>query len=70
MRSVTPSTWENAVSERFVRTAQAERTARAERLDWLLVRNERHLDRVLRELVDHYNSGRPHRATDLEVPLP
>jgi transposase InsO family protein len=53
-----------AVAERFVRTA------RTECLDWLLVRSERHLDRVLREFVDHYNCERPHRRIDLEVPVP
>jgi putative transposase len=47
----------NAFAERFVRTA------RAEALDWLLVRNERHLDRVLREFVQHYDYEHPHRGT-------
>jgi transposase InsO family protein len=54
----------NAFTERFVRTA------RTECLDWLLVRSERHLDRVLREFVAHYNHERPHRGIDLEVPVP
>jgi transposase InsO family protein len=54
----------NAFAERFVRTA------RAECLDWLLVRNERHLERVLREFVQHYGNERPHRGIDLEVPVP
>ena len=53
----------NAFAERFVRTA------RTECLDWLLIRGERHLDRVLREFVEHYNNERPHRGTDLEVPV-
>ncbi len=53
----------NAVAERFVRTA------RAECLDWLLIRGERHLNRVLREFVEHYNNQRPHRGIDLEVPV-
>jgi putative transposase len=53
----------NAFAERFVRTA------RSECLDWLLIRGERHLERVLREFVDHYNSAR-HRGIDLEVPIP
>jgi putative transposase len=39
----------NAFAERFVLTA------RAECLDWVLVRSERHAERVLREFVDHYN---------------
>ena len=54
----------NAFAERFVRTA------RTECLDWLLIRGERHLERVLREFVEHYNSARPHRGIDLEVPIP
>jgi transposase InsO family protein len=54
----------NAFAERFVRTA------RAECLDWVLIRGERHLDRVLREFVLHYNHERPHRGIDLEAPVP
>jgi transposase InsO family protein len=54
----------NAFAERFVRTA------RAECLDWVLIRTEGHLDRVLREFVGHYNHERPHRGTDLEEPVP
>jgi len=49
----------NAVAERFVRTV------RTECLDWLLLLNRRHLEHVLRVLVDHYNRQRPHRALDL-----
>ncbi len=30
--------------------------------DWLLILNRRHLERVLRVFVDHYNAHRPHRA--------
>ena len=45
-----------AFVERFVRTA------RTECLDWLLVRGERHLDRVLRDFVEHYNKERPSRG--------
>ncbi len=46
----------NAHTERWVRTV------RAECLDWLLVVGQRHLDRVLRVYVEHYNRHRPHRA--------
>jgi hypothetical protein len=35
----------------------------------LLIGAERHLDRVLREFVEHYNCARPHRGIDLEVPV-
>ncbi len=52
----------NAIAERFVRTV------RAECLDWLLVLNRRHLERVLRVFVDHYNGHRPHRALNLAPP--
>jgi putative transposase len=54
----------NAIAERFVRTV------RAECLDWLLIANRRHLERVLRVYVDHYNSHRPHRSLDLVPPDP
>ena len=52
----------NAIAERFVRTA------RAECLDWRLILNRRHLERVLRVLVEHYNTQRPHRALKLQPP--
>ena len=54
----------NAIAERFVRTV------RAECLDWLLIMNRRHLERVLRVFADHYNSHRPHRSLDLKPPDP
>ncbi len=46
------------------------RTARAECLDWLLIINQRHLERVLRVFADHYNTHRPHRALNLTPPAP
>jgi putative transposase len=45
-------------------------TVRRDCLDWLLVVGERHLDRVLREHVEHYNAARPHRALQLRAPAP
>jgi transposase InsO family protein len=54
----------NAVAERFVRTV------RAECLDWLLILNRRHLERLLRVYVEHYNAERPHRALGLCPPNP
>jgi putative transposase len=45
-------------------------TARAECLDWTLVLGPRHLERVLREYVRHYNQQRPHRGLALAVPEP
>ena len=52
----------NAIAERFVRTV------RSECLDWLLIGNARHLERVLTVFVDHFNSHRPHRGLNLEPP--
>ncbi len=43
---------------------------RAECLDWLLILNRRHLERVLRVFVEHYNMQRPHRALELQPPEP
>jgi putative transposase len=54
----------NAIAERFVRTV------RVECLDWLLILNRRHLERVLRVYVEHYNTQRPHRALGLQPPHP
>ncbi len=53
----------NAFAERWVETL------RAECLDWLLILgNTRHLDRILRIYVQHYNRRRPHRGLELQVP--
>jgi putative transposase len=54
----------NAFAERWVGTV------RAECLDWLLIIGRRHLERVLRVYVDHYNTQRPHRALGLTPPIP
>jgi putative transposase len=54
----------NAFAERWVRTA------RAECLDWTLVLGRRHLERLLRDYVAHYNARRPHRGLDLRTPDP
>ena len=52
----------NAYAERWVQTA------RAECLDWMLVLGRRHLLRLLRGYVCHYNQQRPHRSLALAVP--
>jgi putative transposase len=52
----------NAYAERWVRTA------RTECLDWILVRSQRHLRRVLTAYLKHYNTARPHRGNHLDVP--
>jgi len=54
----------NAYAERFVGSA------RRECLDWVLIFGRRHLERVLAEFVDHYNSARPHRGVNLDAPIP
>ena len=46
------------------------RTVRSECLDWLLILNQQHLERVLDVFVDHYNGHRPHRALALNPPHP
>jgi putative transposase len=52
----------NAIAERFLGTV------RAECLDWLLIVDRRHLERVLRVFVEHYNPQRPHRSLNLQPP--
>ena len=52
----------NAFAERWIETL------RAECLDWLLILGPRHLDRILRLYVRHYNRRRPHRGLELQVP--
>jgi transposase InsO family protein len=54
----------NAVAERVIRTL------RQECLDHVLVLDERHLQRVLREDVAYDNADRPHRSLGLVPPLP
>lgn len=43
---------------------------RRECLDWILIVNRRHLERVLHEWVDHYNHARPHRGLGLQTLMP
>jgi len=45
-------------------------SVRRECLDRLLIVGRRQLEHVLRIYVRHYNTGRPHRALDLEPPEP
>ena len=52
----------NAVAERWVGSA------RRECLDRMLITGERHLQLVLGEYVDHYNSHRPHRTLQQNPP--
>jgi putative transposase len=52
----------NAFCERLIGTI------RRERLDWMIVVNERHLRAVPREWVAHYNQGRPHASLGPGIP--
>jgi putative transposase len=54
----------NAFAERFVGTV------RRECLDRILIVNRRHLEKVLREFVEHYNRHRPHRSLGQRSPEP
>jgi putative transposase len=54
----------NAHAERWVQTV------RAECLDWTLVLGRRHLLRLLRGYLRHYNQQRPHRSLALAAPEP
>ena len=54
----------NAFSERWVRTV------REEILDLVLIINEAHLRRVLKEFIDFYNSRRPHQSLGQQSPIP
>lgn len=44
-------------------------STRRECLDWILILNRLHLERVLAEWFEHYNSARPHRALGLRTPI-
>ena len=52
----------NAIAERFIGTP------RRDCLDHLLITGPRHLDLVLREYVQHFNTHRPHRSLDQRPP--
>ena len=54
----------NAIAERWVRSV------RHECLDQLLMVNERHLTRVLKEYVHYYNAARPHQGLGQQTPIP
>jgi transposase InsO family protein len=54
----------NAFCERLIGTI------RRECLDWLIPFNERHIDRIMRAWVAHYNRGRPHASLGPGIPDP
>jgi putative transposase len=53
----------NAFAERWVRSV------RGECLDQILILNEIHLRRVLKEYVEYYNHARPHQGIDQHFPV-
>ena len=44
-------------------------SGRRECLDWMLIFGRRHLERVMREWIEHYNEARPHRSLELRTPI-
>ena len=54
----------NAFAERWVRSV------RQECLDHILIVDEWHLHRVLKEYIDHYNIERPHQGLAQQTPMP
>ena len=54
----------NAVCERFVGSV------RRECLDHLIILNERHLHRVIKEYVAYFNMARPHQGISGQIPIP
>ncbi len=53
-RTAFRSPWQNGIAERWVSSA------RRELLDHVIILNEKHLQRLLREYVDYYNADRVH----------
>jgi putative transposase len=54
----------NGYAERFVSTVRAKLT------DRILIFGRRHLNAVISEYVEHYNTQRPHRGQQLHTPRP
>ena len=54
----------NAYAERWIRSA------REECLDKLLIINQAHLRRVMREYITFFNTARPHQGLDQRIPVP
>jgi putative transposase len=53
----------NTFAERWARTV------RIECLDWLLIWNRQHLDKVLTAYLEHCNCARPHPGINMGVPV-
>jgi putative transposase len=54
----------NSVAERWVRSV------REECLDYLLILNQAHLQRVLNTFIGYYNTARPHQGLPQQSPIP
>jgi putative transposase len=54
----------NAYAERWIRSA------REECLDKLLIINQAHLRRVMREYIAFFNTARPHQGLEQQIPVP
>jgi putative transposase len=54
----------NAYAERWIRSV------REECLDKVLILNQAHLRRVMREYIAFFNTARPHQGIDQQIPVP
>ena len=65
VRTAYRSPWQNPYIERFIGTL------RRELLDHVIVLNQAHLERLLREFIqDYYHIARPHQGLAGEAPVP
>jgi putative transposase len=64
VRTAYQTAWQNPYVERFIGTL------RQELLNHVIVLNQAHLERLLREFIDDYYHPRPHQGLSGETPLP
>lgn len=65
VRTAYRSPWQSPFVERFIGTV------RRELLDHVIVLNQRHLDRLLREFIEnYYHTARPHQGLNGDTPVP
>ena len=62
VRTAIRSPWQNGVAERWVGTC------RRDLLNHIIVLNERHLKRLMREYIDYYHDDRTHLSLSKETP--
>ena len=58
------SPWQNPYAERLIGSI------RRDALNHVIVLNERHLRRLLREYIDYYHTSRTHLSLDKDPPIP